>query len=124
MRSWQRSAIRSLWLLSIVTALLTGAAVCSPADEPAARTIDGIWLGTLKVGVVELRVVFDIGKDVQGKVQATLDSPDQGAKGIPVEVAALQGDDVKIEVKSIRGAFAGKLSADGQQIKGEWRQGG
>jgi hypothetical protein len=51
-----------------------------------------------------------------------MDSPDQGAKGIRVDSATLAGNDVKIEVKRIRGTFEGKLSDGGRDIKGQWKQ--
>ena len=48
-------------------------------DEP----VEGSWLGTLQTGGVELRIVFHISQDSVGVLTATLDSPDQGATGIP-----------------------------------------
>lgn len=110
-------------LLIAVAACLQLACSAAAADEPvAAKRIDGSWQGTLKAGGFDLRVVFHIGKDEQGKLKATLDSPDQGAKGIPVDAVALSGDDVKIEVKGIGGTFAGKLGDGGRVIQGEWNQ--
>jgi fermentation-respiration switch protein FrsA (DUF1100 family) len=91
------------------------------ADGPAAQ-IDGSWQGSLKAGAFELRVVFHIDKDEKGQLKATLDSPDQGAKGIPVDAVSLSGDDVKIEIKRIGGSFEGKLAEGGGAISGQWKQ--
>src|SRR5580693_6639639 len=44
--------------------------------------IDGTWMGTLDTGAMKLRVVFHIVNTEDG-LTATMDSPDQGAKGLP-----------------------------------------
>lgn len=86
--------------------------------------IEGIWQGTLKISSVELRIVFKISLTPEGNLTATLDSPDQGAKDIPVSEVTFENGDVKIEIKSIFGVYTGKLSADHATITGEWKQGG
>jgi len=83
--------------------------------------IDGAWLGTLLTGVAKLRVVFHITNTEDGLL-ATLDSPDQGAKGIPVTTVAREGASLKLEVKSINGHFEGKISSDLSTIEGTWTQ--
>lgn len=83
----------------------------------------GTWQGSLKVGAVSLRIAFNVSmKD--GALSATMDSPDQGARGIPVSKIALADSIVTFEVKTISGSYAGKLSADGSRIEGNWKQGG
>jgi hypothetical protein len=115
-------SVRGDWLVTVAAWLLLACSAPAADEAVPAKSIDGSWQGTLKAGAFELRVVFHIDKDEQGKLKATLDSPDQGAKGIPVDAVALSGDDVKIEVKRIGGAFAGKLGDGGGVIKGEWKQ--
>jgi pimeloyl-ACP methyl ester carboxylesterase len=83
--------------------------------------IDGAWLGTLDTGAAKLRVVFHITNTEDGLL-ATLDSPDQGAKGIPVTTVAREGASFKLEVKSINGHFEGKISSDLNTIEGTWTQ--
>jgi hypothetical protein len=73
----------------ILTALvLCGTAFALPAQtEPGGTgtpSIEGTWLGTLKVPLAELRVVFNITANPDGSLSATLDSPDQGATGVPI----------------------------------------
>jgi|GEM_PF-3838128 len=51
--------------------------------------IEGLWLGSLKVqGGMEMRLLFNISTDPDGSVNATMDSLDQGTKGIPVDVVS------------------------------------
>lgn len=85
--------------------------------------IDGAWMGTLDTGAVKLRVVFHITNTDEG-LTATLDSPDQGMKGLPTTSVTRNGSALKIEVKSIAGSFEGKISNDLSEIDGTWSQGG
>jgi pimeloyl-ACP methyl ester carboxylesterase len=84
--------------------------------------IDGAWLGTIDTGAGKLRVVFHIINTEDGLI-ATLDSLDQGVKGIPA-TAARDGASLKVDVKSVGGVFDGKISSDLSTVEGTWTQGG
>lgn len=101
------------------------AVVAAKSDAPAAKPsdIDGAWMGTLEMGSMKLRVVFHIVNSADG-LTATLDSPDQGANGIPTSSVTRHGASLKIEVKRVLGAFDGKIAADLSSIDGTWSQGG
>jgi len=85
--------------------------------------IDGTWLGTLDAGGTKLRVVFHIVNTEDG-LTATMDSPDQGAKGLPTTSVTRTGTSLKIEAKNLNGTFEGKISADLSSIDGNWTQNG
>lgn len=85
--------------------------------------IDGAWIGTLDTGTGKLRVVFHITTTRDG-LRATLDSPDQGAKGIPVDSITRNGPQLTLGVKAVGGEFAGKINGDSTAIDGTWSQGG
>ena len=85
--------------------------------------IDGTWLGTLDTGMGKLRVVFHIVNTEDGLI-ATMDSPDQGGKGIPTSSVTRNGTSLKIEAKGIGRVFDGKIAADLSSIDGTWTQGG
>jgi hypothetical protein len=85
--------------------------------------IDGAWMGSLDTGAIKLRVVFRIVNTEDG-LTATLDSPDQGVKGIAASSVKREGSSLKIEAASVGGAFAGKIAADFSSIEGTWTQGG
>jgi fermentation-respiration switch protein FrsA (DUF1100 family) len=87
--------------------------------------IEGLWLGTLQIqGGAELRLLFNISTDSEGAVNATMDSLDQGVKGIPVDVVTYNAGKLHLEVKVARGTFDGTLKEDGKTIDGEWKQPG
>lgn len=85
--------------------------------------IDGTWAGTLDTGMGKLRVVFHIVNTENGLI-ATMDSPDQNAKGIPTTSVTRNGSSLKIEAKGINGVFNGKIAADLSSIDGTWTQNG
>lgn len=89
-----------------------------------AEGTEDLWQGSLDVGGIKLRLVVHVNKSADGKFSGTLDSPDQGAKGIAMTVDTYDKNTLKVSVPSISGVFEGKLTADGKQAIGGWRQGG
>jgi len=86
--------------------------------------IEGIWEGKLKVPGTELRIIFRITKTPEGNLTATMDSPDQGVTGIPVDAVMLQDNSFSIEIKAIAGIYEGIISQDYTEIEGDWKQAG
>ncbi|MBM3332521.1 alpha/beta hydrolase [candidate division WOR-3 bacterium] len=103
-----------------VALLLLFASGCKPT---AAKGVAGLWQGTLKVQGTELRIVFHVNQAADGKLSATLDSPDQGATGIAVDECSFGNGKLTLAVKSIAGGFEGMLKND-STIEGKWNQGG
>ena len=112
--------------LGILVVLFMGAGMTFP-DMAAAQpgeTIEGTWLGTLMLPSAELRIVFHVTPAEDGSLTATLDSPDQGATGIPVDAVTVAGDSVLFSVKAIGGLYEGILGEGGETLEGQWKQGG
>ena len=65
-----------------------------------------------------------IGKTAEGKLVATMDSPDQGAKGLKVDTVTLDKTTLAFEMKTILGKYEGKLTAEGTEAAGTWTQAG
>ncbi|MEM7353849.1 MAG: hypothetical protein AAF657_23820 [Acidobacteriota bacterium] len=94
-------------------------------SEPMAHAdLVGQWRGHLAVGEHRIRLVFDLRLTEDGDLAATLDSPDQGATGIPVAEVVLDGTAITLGISAIGAAFAGQLVDERQAIDGEWRQAG
>jgi hypothetical protein len=91
---------------------------------PKPKGAEEIWEGMLKAGVIELRLVFHLFKDQDGNYGGTMDSPDQGAKGIVLDEVRIKDDAVRLELKSAAMIVEGKLTKDGQEIKGHFKQAG
>jgi fermentation-respiration switch protein FrsA (DUF1100 family) len=98
--------------------------VLAQQQVTSASGIEGIWEGKLEVPGTELRIVFKISRNPDSTLTATLDSPDQGVTGIPVEEVIFKDNTLRLEVKSAGGIFEGKVSQDFLIIEGEWKQSG
>jgi hypothetical protein len=87
-----------------------------------AQDITGDWNGALKVGGMQLRLVFHITKTDVGYA-ATMDSPDQGAKGIPMTKATFDNQTLLIEYTAARIQYSGTLDNAGM-VNGTFNQAG
>jgi len=94
----------------------------SAQANPSAKVV-GTWTGRLDVGG-GLAIVFHVEQAEGGGLKATMDSPDQGAKGIPVSQAMFADGTLRLVVAVAQGQFEGKLSEDGAKITGTWQQSG
>lgn len=84
-----------------------------------AQDVVGTWHGTLEFPGVKLRLVLHLSEE-DGVWQASLDSPDQGAKGIPGSQVKYTGNVLEIEFGSIRAGYKGCLGND--RISGTFTQ--
>jgi len=88
------------------------------------KNFAGTWQGTLKIQTMELRVVFHLQTDSTGVMKATLDSPDQGAKGIPIDNVAMRKDSLILTINAIGGSYEGTVEPGDSVITGTWKQRG
>ncbi|MGL4993420.1 MAG: alpha/beta hydrolase family protein [Bacteroidales bacterium] len=86
------------------------------------QTIDGSWKGKLKLGAQELNIVFNLKRVDNGGYSCSMDSPDQGAKGIPAVANLIDGDSINIDIPMIKANYGGKITD--KSIKGRFVQSG
>ncbi|TDE01717.1 alpha/beta hydrolase family protein [Flavobacterium hiemivividum] len=86
-----------------------------------AQDITGQWNGVLKVQGTQLRLVFNVTKS-DNTFSASMDSPDQGAKGIPVTKTTFENSRIKFEIANAGIAYEGELSEN--EIIGTFKQAG
>jgi serine-type D-Ala-D-Ala carboxypeptidase/endopeptidase len=101
---------------------LAAVTIAAPA---AAQEAAGDWVGVLVVNEsTSLPVVVHIKRDDAGVMTGTLDSPSQGAMGLPLaEIAAADGA-LAFKVPVVGGEYVGTWDAASKTWKGEWSQGG
>jgi hypothetical protein len=105
-------------------ALATPFFIAPQTVSPGSGSIAGDWNGVLDAQGTKLRLILHIKKNPDGTFAATIDSPDQGANGIPVSAVDQTGKNVKLELAKIAAGYQGKLNTAGTEITGEWKQGG
>lgn len=81
----------------------------------------GEWKGMLDIKGTKLRIDLRIAKLPEGGFSAALDSPDQGAKGIPANRVRHNPPQVQVEWAAIGASYQGKL--EGSKLSGHWQQG-
>lgn len=105
----------SLLLIACVSAL------AQERSTDSSPNVIGTWEGTL---AGKLKLVLRINASQDGSLGARLDSPDQGATDLPIDSLSVAGNIVKFEMTSLGAMYQGKLESDGNQITGDFRQGG
>lgn len=104
-------------IFACVVAALTAVAMMASDSCP----LSGSWRGKLALGPMKLPLVFNFSTE-SGHLQCTLDSPSQGAKGIPVEVVLCTADSLSLSCPSIGATYSGRISSSA--IKGDFSQRG
>ncbi len=109
-----------LWLC-LVSCVFAFGQKQTPGDSSS--NVVGTWEGTLDAGAAKLKLVLHI-ESKDGVLVGRLDSPDQGATDLPIDSLSIDGSTLKFEMKSLGASYEGKLESNGNQITGEFRQGG
>src|SRR5262252_3288598 len=96
---------------------------CQVFGQTPAKDFEGSWQGTLEAGGTKIRLVVTVTKSDTGANAGKLDSPDQGAT-IPIDTITVNGDTVRLEIKSPEIVFEGTLNKERTELSGKFAQGG
>ncbi len=92
---------------SIVVLLVLAFAATAAVSQRSLKDIEGTWVGTLSIPAGDLRLVFHFEMTEADTIKGTLDSPDQGAVGIPMGRVTFEGDTLVARAPMIRGEYRG-----------------
>lgn len=104
-----------MFRILLITSIILKAALLSAQD------ITGQWNGALDVQGRQLRLVVHITQ-TDGTYEAKLDSPDQGAKGMPISVITFENNVLKFSLSNINASYTGTYKDN--SFSGNWSQGG
>lgn len=96
-------------------------AICI-ANFIQAQGIRGQWNGALDIQGMTLTVVFNIEETEDG-FKTTMDSPDQGAKGLPTTSTEFSDNNLVIVADDLGMRYEAALSANGDTLEGTFTQG-
>ena len=114
--------MQSVKMKKIIFAVLFAmAAMTVHAQVNNTTALLGAWSGKLTVGPMSLTLVLHL-EQADGYVKVSLDSPDQGAKGIPAFKEYLSDDSLAVKVEMIGMTYRARLK-DGQ-LDGTFSQNG
>lgn len=105
-----------IWMVAFLLAMPVEA-----QQKKVPSQIMGSWSGKLNVGISSLTVVIHL-EEVDGDVKVTMDSPDQGAKGISVVKEYLSDDSLAVKIDAISMTYQARLKGD--QLEGTFKQRG
>ncbi len=95
------------------------------ADDSKAKDKEQVWEGTLKVAPgIELRLVIHATLRDGAEPVATLDSPDEGLRGLKLSSVVIDRSKLAFELKVSQAKFDGKLNTAGTEATGTWTQPG
>lgn len=96
--------------------------LASPATgQKSVRDIEGSWSGKLKESSMEIRLIFHFTMTEADTIKATLDSPDQSAKGIPLGRVMFEDDTLRVAAPMLQGEYLGVFAGD-SSLAGRWTQ--
>jgi len=81
--------------------------------------VQGDFIGTL--GPLDIKLHITVAAD--GKLSGTLDSPNQGAIGIPCTDFRVEGQTLTFSVPAVGGTWKGTIENNGAKLSGTWNQG-
>lgn len=84
------------------------------------QSIKGTWKGELSISGMSLPLVFHIDSTENGLV-STMDSPNQGAKGIPTNTTVFSNNELMIQIDKIQFIYKGKMVSN-DALNGEVTQ--
>ena len=115
---------RSIAGLVFLITFIIGHAGSAQVQSTMADSMEGLWSGAPEIGDQAVPpIVFRIIKNLDGRFNAYLESPD-GIQSIRASRVTSTDDTLRLEVDRIGGMFEGKLTADNQMIEGKWTQAG
>ena len=118
---FNRSLDRNLKIAFIMKRIIISIISLLLALPAFSQEINGSWSGVLNAGVIKLRLVINISEK-GGIYSATMDSPDQGAKGIPVSALNFENAKLTFSIAKLQIEYEGVWQND--SIVGTFKQGG
>lgn len=111
------------YVVSILALLFLCSLSTTGQNVTEKESLTGSWLGKIRAGAIELRVIFNLSVVEKDSLVATLDSPDQGAKNIKLGQVTLTGDSLKISAPILLAECAAieeTFSPEALKITSDW----
>jgi hypothetical protein len=92
----------------------------TPASPAVSKELEGDWEGSLQTPGRAFRMIFHFRNQTDKTVAATIDTPDSGAMGLPLDHVRQTGQKVEFGIKIAHGAFQGALNPEGAELAGQF----
>jgi hypothetical protein len=93
------------------------------ADKMTSRDLVGKWEGGVNFGKTKLTLILRVTTNDAGGIKATLDLPDQGQTGLPINALLFNAPDMRLEVDAFNTAYNGEVNENLTEITGAFEEG-
>jgi len=90
------------------------------ASPAVSKDLEGDWEGSLQMPGRAFRILFHFKNQADGTVAATIDTPDTGAIGVPLNNVKQTGRKVEVGIKVAHATFQGTLNAESTELAGQF----
>jgi hypothetical protein len=94
-----------------------------PASPAVSKELEGDWEGSLEAPGRAFRMVFHFKNQMDKTVKATIDTPDSGGVGLPLNNVRQTGQKVEVGIRIAHAAFEGVLNPEGTELTGLFTHG-
>ncbi len=91
-----------------------------PPSPAVSKELEGDWEGSLQTPGRAFRMIFHFKNQPDKTVAATIDTPDSGAMGLPLNDVKQTGQSVEFGIRIAHGSFKGKLNAEATELAGQF----
>jgi hypothetical protein len=91
-----------------------------PASPAVAKSLEGDWEGSLQVPNRAFQIIIHFKNQADNTVLATIDTPDSGAMGLPLNNVKQNGQQVEFGIKVAHAEFQGTLNVEGTELVGQF----
>jgi hypothetical protein len=91
-----------------------------PASPAVSKELEGDWEGSLQTPGRAFRMIFHFRNQTDKTVAATIDTPDTGGMGLPLDNVQQTGQKVEFGLKIAHGVFQGTLNPEGTELAGRF----
>ncbi len=94
-----------------------------PASPAVSKELEGDWEGSLQAPNQAFRVLFHFRNQTDNTIEATIDTPDTNAMGLPLNDVKQTGQKVEFGIRVAHARFQGTLNQEGTEIVGQFGHG-
>jgi hypothetical protein len=102
--------------LAVLVTMIASTLVLGATTAASVSAAIGDWEGKIDTGNGSLRVIVHISQATDGKLNGSLDSPDDSV--------IYKEPDLRFAIELFGSTFDGKMNHDNSEITGEWKQSG
>lgn len=94
-----------------------------PASPAVSKELEGDWEGSLETPGRAFRMIFHFKNHADKTVTATIDTPDSGGFGLPLNNVRQTGRKVEVGIRIAHATFEGVLNPEGTELTGLFTHG-